>query len=296
MADRIRIGKMRGVARQGTATIDIPIRGYYNYFLMKIRGGGSANADIPLGTAGTDKIKELRIVINSQVIWRISGEMLEMINTYFGTGVNPNVIPLYFTRDWLRTAFGTNSSRLASFRAGVNGVITMEVEFDDDYFPRTVELFANHENQGRRGVAETGAYRGFTKITRNFASVGLEQIPSGEFATGAEILNALFIKSDLFNAHPSDAVLDEVKIYSNDTLIYHTDADTRFHDNKLLKRGTYLGMEVIEWSDKNLIGESFQPNTPNLSMELDWKTAPNAYEIFLDQTNTRAFGGARRVA
>ncbi len=296
MANRIRLGLMRGVARQGTATMNIPISGFYNYFLLKVRGGSAANSNGALSTAAArDSIKELRILINAQVIWRVSGEMLGMINSYFDLPESNTSIPLFFIRSWLRTNFGENSTRLASFLAGSGGRITLEVDFVDAYYPRQVEVWANHDQRGIEGVTPNNAYRAFRYVGRNHQSVGIEQVPANEFAQGAEILSAIYIKSPLIT-NESGAVLDEIKIISNQATIYHTDADTRQFERALLGRVFVPGMETIEFADKNLIGESFSPTPPNLRLELDWKTIPNAYDIILDQTNVAAFAGNRRTA
>ncbi len=296
MADRLRLGLMRGVARQGTATMNIPLSGNYNHFLLKVRGGSAANSNGALSTAAArDSIKEVRILINSRVVWRISGEMLGMINTYFGLPESTTAVPLFFTRNWLRTNFGENSTRLASYLAGAGGRITLEVDFVDAYYPRQVEVWANHDQRGKPGVTPNRAYRAFRYFGRNFASIGVEQAPANEWAIGAEALTAIFIKNDLITLE-NGAVLDEIKIISNQATIYHTDAETRQFERALLGRTWVPGMEVIEFADKNLIGESFSPTPPNLTLELDWKVAPDAYQIILDQTNIGAFAGNRRTA
>ncbi len=296
MADRIRIGKMRGVARQATATMNIPISGYYNNFQLKVRGGSASNSNGALSSAAArDSIKELRVLINSRVIWRISGEMLFMINTYFDLPTSNSIVPLFFTRYWMRTNFGENSTRLASFLAGQSGRITLEVDFADAYYPREVEVWTNHDQRGKPNTAPNSTYRALRYFGRNFASIGIEQAPANEFAIGAESVTALYIKNPLITLE-NGAVLDEIKIISNQATIYHTDAETRAFERSLLGRIWVPGMEVIEFADKNLITESFAPSLPNMTLELDWKVAPDAYQIILDQTNVAAFAGNRSVA
>ncbi len=296
MAGRILIGKMRGVARQATATIQIPISGYYNNFQLKARGGAALNANAALSAVNArDSIKEIRILINARVIWRISGEMLYMINRYHDLPEPNSIVPLFFTRYWLRTNFGENSSRLASYLAGTSGRITLEVDWADAYYPREVEVWTNHDQRGKPNSAPNSTYRGLRYWGRNHQSVGIEQVPASEFAQGSELLSAIYIKNDLITDE-SGAVLDEIKIVSNQATIYHTDADTRAFERSLLGRVWVPGMEVIEFQDKNLLTESFAPNRPNLSIELDWKTIPEAYQLIMDQTNVAGFAGNRSIA
>ena len=313
MADRLNLGFMRGVAQGAIATLDVPIQAYYNYFTLHIRGGFSANGNVELPDHSVpNAIQEFRVLINGRVIWRVTGQMLCFMNNYFTDFPQEDgALPIFFARHWLRTAFGVNSSRLASHRAGVNGKITLEIDWKSGYFPRSVEVRANHEARNRRGIDESVGYRAFSKVVRDQSSVGLEQIAAREFASGAEVINAIFIVSSLF-VEPRENVLDTIRIFSNGNKLYDTNHHSRSVESKILGRGGPVtrdgagsgdsgiqippGMIVLEWADKNLIGESFRINQPNLSMELDWKVAPGQYELYLDQTNTAAWAGNRSAA
>ena len=279
MAQFIKLETPTGLQRGGTTTLPIIIGPYYRHLeLLLTSSSGAETAATPTTiTQFAGMVREMRVKINGNTIQQISGSALLRMNAYFGPKYEAitGAFPLWFTRLWMLTEGGQDSSRLASFGARS---CTLEIDWEDSgQYPRSADIRAQQEN--RLSPEDIGGYRKITQFSKSYSGIGRDEII--DLPRGDHLCHLIMID------HPLQNVIDNinrVQLVINQSVQYETLPLNRDLAMKRLGRVEQEKCLMIDFADKQLFGEALPMDATDLRLIIDWDVAPDAYTIYLDET------------
>lgn len=299
MAQTIKLQQADGIARGATATLQIPLIGYFNRFDIAITGSTTqGGTPIPLTRATfASRVTAVRMLLNGNTIQEWTGSLLDKMNTYFDYQGQDGVMPFFFGRPWNLTTNGQNASRLAGHLAAH---MTLEVDFKgtSTYYPATMDVFALVDQPVLPAAGEAVAlannlgYRRFQRQARSWsAGNSVEEISS--FSNNGQSLHALVFEGIAGNAASIAAVdaIDVVEVIANNAVFHESTIITRQMIQKMLRRNEQSGVTVIEFADKQLWGEHYRMDRLDFRVRVNWKssTPPGPYNLYLDTTEIDEF-------
>lgn len=208
MARPIRkLPSFNAVAPGQVASVALPLtQDYTAVYLDLVHGAGS--------TAMTQAnqstlIEYVKLMLNGQTYWNISGANLVKLNNFYGIPAETGILPLAFTRPYMRDTLAEDNFRLgtANLRTA-----TLEVKFSDTITSPVIEGYAEIHPRGQSPLGQ------FVKLEDTHysaaAAAGIREISDLPVIGPGVGIKALHITS---------SAIDDVELKVNNTVFYEAE-------------------------------------------------------------------------
>ena len=208
MARPIRkLPSFNAVAPGQVASVALPLtQDYTAVYLDLVHGAGST----AMTQANQSSLIEyVKLMLNGQTYWNISGANLVKLNNFYGIPAETGILPLAFTRPYMRDTLAEDNFRLgtANLRTA-----TLEVKFSDTITSPVIEGYAEIHPRGQSPLGQ------FVKLEDTHysaaAAAGIREISDLPVIGPGVGIKALHITS---------SAIDDVELKVNNTVFYEAE-------------------------------------------------------------------------
>jgi hypothetical protein len=220
-----------GVGADQTATLSIPTGPTYHQLIVKAVNNGSAVTDWSV-------FDEVRLSLNGRVKLRASGAELAMLADYYGYTRAAGVLPIVFSRDYLRTAIQED---YLSWGTADQQSFSLEIDVAASAISPSVEVLA-----WRSAGTPLGQHVEVGKSSFQVSSTGEYEFTDFPKVRGG--LMALHIDTDAISA--AETLLNNVPVVEGPTAVLQAVAEGKARPPRAWQTGfTHLDYHVADRLD-----------------------------------------------
>lgn len=260
----VKIGDFQNNVAGQTAIIDVPTGLKFHRFYIR-HTDTAADANEATMTANFD---EIRLEIDGEVTWRLTGGQLIALNKYYGKPITTGSLAMYMSRPWARTAQGEDALGLGT--ADVE-TIRLEVDLNAGATNPTLELYALQEATNE----PLGAFLKVLPFTYSTTVVGefqIKDLPRGAWSA--------------FAAHLTSANFTKVEVEANDRKVYEADTVMATAEAVEAGRTWQAGYTHIDFTDTNRVADALPMDLKSLLFKLTANN-PGSFRLLLERVDNR---------
>lgn len=236
------------------------------YFELGIRYTEGAAVDATEAKFQSD-FKEIRVMVDEEPKWRISGTDLLALNKFHKRPFVAGQLPIVFARPDLRTSAGEDE--LAYGTADVQNM-SVEVDIDGAAAPDNMSIYA-----AIGAPTALGRHMTVRGVGYEAAAIGVREI--ADLARGFYGLAAM---------HIVDANVDDVEIHANSRKVWEADqaiAEAFYAERRAWQAGYFH----VDFQARNRISESLALVLEDFRAKINFSVAPGAFTIIQERIEQR---------
>jgi len=251
-------------AAGATTVADVPVGLTYERLMLRHTAG--LGVDATQATFATN-VDEIRVILDAEVIMRLSGAQLNAINNFYGVTHEDGVFPILFSRPWARTVAGEDELAI-----GTADVDTFHIEVDVNAAAATptLELYAVQSPGTPLGTHIT--IKPFPKTASGAGEFQIQDIPKGPFGA--------------FAMHMDTTNINTVNIEANGKKVTQADKAILKAVNVEAGRANQTGYTHLDYVSTNRMRDALPLDLQDFVMEFDMSAAAS-FTLLLERAEHR---------
>jgi len=257
-----RLPPSQGVNAGGRSIFNVTLGESYRRIDIRYvwdNAGTPTDADAAKFTAD---IKGVKVIVDGDVKWNVDGAYLLAMQDFYKEPFVDGVLPIYFTRPWLRTILGEDA-----FAYGTKDMqtFTIEIDIDGSATPETLDLYAE---VGPNEVL--GDHVCIYRHSKNNSITGISEIsdiPRGPYQA--------------FAIHFATGNIDSVDVEANGKGVFEADvpiAKSRYGSRRNWQTGYYH----LDFANQNRKGDALPLMLQDFRVKANF-TGTGAYDLFVER-------------
>lgn len=246
----------QGIGAGQTASVNMPLGLTYERLYIRCNwNNGGTDEDVVAADWGS-VIGEIRVMVNGDARYTIDAADLVKLNSYYGEAPKAGVLPIFFSRPWMRTIGGEDASGY-----GTVGMATFTLEMDiaDGVTVNSLTVTAVQSP-----ATPWGAHLRVQKFQRNQGVTGSAEI--ADIPRGAYAMLAMHVATDQ---------IGNVEVQTDQRSVITMDKAIRATHYDLAGRVPQEGFTHIDFMPENRLSEALSMNLQDFRLKLDFEAIGN---------------------
>ncbi|WGT50155.1 major capsid protein P2 [Thioclava nitratireducens] len=245
-----------GIGAGQTASVNMPLGLTYERLYIRCNADIAATPTDLTAADWASVIGEIRVMVNGDARITIDAADLVKLNSFYGEAPKAGVLPIFFSRPWMRTIGGEDASGYGTVGMAT---FTLEMDIKDGATVNSLTVTAVQSP-----ATPWGPHLRIQKFNRNQGVTGSAEI--ADIPRGAYAMLAMHVATDQ---------IGDVEVQTDQRNVITMDKAVRATHYDLAGRVPQAGFTHIDFTPENRLSEALSMSLQDFRLKLDFQATGN---------------------